>query len=98
MSSSSSDDASVKVWDMADMGFQATAHILGLDESHADAAHDPLSRLATLTGNFPSAAKWITRLPAPQQLKSDVERATRCDDGSCDACLLFAKSRASLLL
>jgi hypothetical protein len=72
----SSDDA-VKVWDMADMGFQATAHITGASEAVADSDHDPLSRLVTLTGNFPAAAKWITRLPVTAQLKADVERAVR---------------------
>ncbi len=78
----SSGDGAVKVWDMADMGFQATAHVLGSADSEGTAGsqadHDPLSRLASLTGNFPAAAKWITSLPVPTGLKEEVAAKTKC--------------------
>ncbi len=119
-------DGTVKVWDMADMAFQATAHIMGTSDRYActlactfvcmrvsvctcsraclkcsvfvnatfytlracyvgfliwpsgnEAEHDPLSRLATLTGNFPAAAKWITRVQLPPTLKEEVSRYSR---------------------
>jgi hypothetical protein len=69
----------LKVWDLANMGYQATAHILGYTGSavtdvDASATHDPLARLTTITGDFPSLSKWITTLKVPDSVREDVER------------------------
>jgi hypothetical protein len=70
-----------QVWDMADLGFQATAHIMGSVETahtaRSSEGHDPLTRLAGLTGNFPTSAKWLSTLPVPDGVKDEVAAKTR---------------------
>ena len=70
-------EGGLKVWDMANMGLQATAHVLGYTGNavpEASASHDPLTRLTTLTGDFPSLSKWITTLKFPETVPADVEK------------------------
>jgi hypothetical protein len=66
---------------MADLGFQAASQVLGDDDSVGSvsgAVHDPLSRLVSLTSNFPSLAKWVSRTQLLPGLKESVGDLKRC--------------------
>ncbi len=71
-------DAGLNVWDMANLGYQATSHILGLSGTNASSelssSHDPLTRFVSLTGDFPTLSKWLTTLKFPQGVKEDADK------------------------
>lgn len=60
----------LKVWAMQDLGFQATSHITGEPNDGGDA----LRRLAEVSGNFPSLARWLSKLPVPDKLRKQVKK------------------------
>lgn len=57
-----------QVWDMKDLGLQATAHIV----SAVEAQRDPLARLAAVSGNFPALARWLSKQPVDAALRDEV--------------------------
>ncbi|GBG24479.1 UDP-glucose:glycoprotein glucosyltransferase [Hondaea fermentalgiana] len=67
--SKSGELAQIKVWDMVNLGLQATAKVL------ADA--DPLNRWEDLSQNFPSRARALINMRVPDGLLEEVERAAR---------------------
>ncbi|GAX78494.1 hypothetical protein CEUSTIGMA_g5933.t1 [Chlamydomonas eustigma] len=61
---SSDDEEAVKVWDLADLGLQATQRIM--------AASDPLSVLAEISQNFPALVSSLSRQKVNESLRSAV--------------------------
>ena len=57
-----------QVWDMKDLGLQATAHIMAAVETQ----RDPLARLAAVSGNFPALARWLSKQPVDDALRNEV--------------------------
>ncbi|GIL48985.1 hypothetical protein Vafri_5482 [Volvox africanus] len=58
------DEAALKVWDLRDVGLQATQRILG--------SSDPLALLAELSQNFPGIVSSLSRQSVSSSLKSAV--------------------------
>ena len=61
-------------WEMGDLSLQAASYIM--DASVASDS-DPLSRLLTVTANFPSLARALSRLPVPALLRAEARNNTR---------------------
>ena len=62
--SQSADGAELKVWDMTDLGLQATQRIM--------AAADPLLKLREISQNFPVFAKQLSRVSVDAALREEV--------------------------
>lgn len=55
---------------MKDLGLQAVSHIMAA----AEHGRDPLERLVSVSGNFPSFARWLSKQPVDPKLREEVMR------------------------
>ena len=69
---------------MKDLGLQAVAHVTAA----ADVGVDPLARLASVSGNFPSLARWLSKLPVDDRLRGEVGRNHRAVGSGEEAILV----------
>ncbi|DBA75355.1 TPA: hypothetical protein ACH3X1_010624 [Trebouxia sp. C0004] len=78
--SSSSSDQTLKVWDLKDLGLQASQRIAQ--------AGDPLRLLTDISQNFPTLAASLSRLPANASLAAEVRTNQRSLPAGANVMLL----------
>lgn len=66
MSADMEEGDQLAVWEMKDLGIQATQRIA--------ASADPLRHLADLAGNFPSLATSLSKLKVNESVREEVDR------------------------
>jgi hypothetical protein len=74
-------------WEMGDLSLQAAAFVMDAVNAPVDDADDPLARLVTVTANFPSLARFLSRLPVPTQLRAEAHNNSRRMAGPVTAAL-----------
>ena len=78
-------------WEMGDLSLQASAYVMDAAVAGiagASDSEDPLARLLTVTANFPSLARALSRLPVPTHLRAEAQNNSRRMAGAVTAALV----------